>query len=124
MIIDHCRDKEEFEKFFYDYQMPKDNQFSLEWVLNNPHLYCFYGEKDNKLKAYIVMHEDKDGKVYLSGASCRKNFLENKKGIIKVCNAFPCDIYSHTEVKHARVMLKFAGFKQISETEFIYKKDI
>lgn len=122
MIIDKIRDLLEFQDFFYNYPMPKEQQFTFDWVINNPNLFCFYGEEKQDLRAYIVLH-DEDGKVYLSGASCRKNFLDNIQGIIKVCNAFPCDIYSYTKRKQAKLLLKKAGFEQISEFEFIYKKD-
>ena len=105
MIIDKIRDLKEFQDFFYNYPMPKDNQFDFLWVINNPNLFCFYGEEKKDLRAYIVLHEE-NGKVYLSGASCRKNFLDNIQGIIKVCNAFPCDIYSYTKRKQAKLLLK------------------
>ena len=44
MIIDHCRDLLEFQDFFYNYPMPKEQQFTFDWVINNPNLFCFYGE--------------------------------------------------------------------------------
>lgn len=119
MIIDHCRNKEEFEKFFYDYPMPLEGQFELDWVLNNPNLFCFYDEVTGELKAYIILSLEKN-KTYLSGASCRKNFLDNIQGIIKVCNAFDCDIYSYTKLKHAGLLLKKAGFEKISKYKFKY----
>lgn len=98
--------------------MPEKGRFEFDWVLNNPNLFCFYDELTGELKAYIVMAEE-ENKVYLSGASCRKNYLDNINGIIKVCNAFDCDIYSYTELKHAKLLLKKAGFKQISDNELI-----
>lgn len=122
MIIDHCRDLKEFQDFFYNYPMPKDNQFDFLWVINNPNLFCFYGEEKKDLRAYIVLHEE-DGKVYLSGASCRKNFLDNIQCIIKVCNAFDCDIYSYTKLKQAGLLLRKAGFKKISDYEYIRTKN-
>lgn len=121
MIIDHCRNKEEFEKFFYNYPMPKDNQFTFDWVINNPNLFCFYGEEKKDLRAYIVLHEE-NGNLYLSGASCRKNFLDNIQGIIKVCNAFDRDIYSYTTLKQAVLLLRKAGFKKNSDYEYIRTK--
>jgi hypothetical protein len=122
MIIDHCRDLKEFQDFFYEYPMPKDNQFDFLWVINNPNLFCFYGEEKKDLRAYIVLHEE-DGNLYLSGASCRKNFLDNIQGIIKVCNAFDSDIYSYTKLKQAGLLLRKAGFKKISDYEYIRTKN-
>jgi hypothetical protein len=122
MIIDHCRDLLEFQNFFYEYPMPKNNQFDFHWVINNPNLFCFYGEEKKDLRAYIVLHEE-NGNLYLSGASCRKNFLDNIQGIIKVCNAFDCDIYSYTKLKQAGLLLRKAGFKKISDYEYIRTKN-
>lgn len=121
MIIDHCRNKEEFEKFFYDYPMPKDIDFL--WVIKNPNLFCFYDEVTEELKAYLYFSKNKENKLYLSGASCRKNFLDNIQGIIKVCNAFDCDIYSYTKLKQAGLLLRKAGFKKISDYEYIRTKN-
>lgn len=121
MIIDHIRDLKEFQDFFYQYQMPESEQFDFYWVINNPNLFCFYDETTKELKAYIVMAKE-DDKLYLSGASCRKNYPDNIQAIIKICNAFDCDIYSYTKLKHAGLLLKKAGFKKISDYEYIRTK--
>lgn len=122
MIIDHCRDIKEFQDFFYQYQMPESEQFEFYWVINNPNLFCFYDEITNELKAYIVMHKEDDN-LYLSGASCRKNYPDNIQAIIKICNAFDRDIYSYTKLKHAGLLLRKAGFKKISDYEYIRTKN-
>ena len=122
MIIDHCRNIKEFKDFYYAYPLPEEGDFGVSWCLNNPNLFCFYDEKTSELKAYIVISWE-DNKNYLSGASCRKNFLDNIEGIIKVCNAFACDMYSYTKLKHAGLLLRKAGFKKISENEYLRIKN-
>lgn len=122
MIIDHCRNRAEFKEFFEAYPMPETEQFSFEWCLNNPNLFCFYDEETGRLLAYIVISYE-EGKNFLSGASCRKNFLDNIEGIIKVCNAFDDDIYSYTRLKHAALLLKKAGFKKIDDNLFVRYKN-
>ena len=121
MIIDHIRDLYDFQEFFYKYPMPKEQEFSFLWVIKNPNLFCFYGEEKGDLRGYIVMHKH-ENKLYLSGASCRKNMPDNIQAIIKVCNAFNEDIYSYTENKAAKVLLKKAGFQKISDNEFMRKQ--
>lgn len=122
MIIDHIRDLYDFQEFFYAHPMPKEQEFSFLWVIKNPNLFCFYDEVTGEIKAYIVMCKH-DDKLYLSGASCRKNMPDNIQGIIKVCNAFNEDIYSYTKNKCAKVLLNKAGFKKINEFEYVRYKN-
>lgn len=110
MIIDHIRNLEEFKNLFVHRPMQTD-LFSLEHIIKNPHLYCFYGEKDGLLKGFIFLTQDSDKNLYLSGVSVPKNLPDNKDAIIKVCEAYKQDIYSDTDLKHAVYMLKLAGFK-------------
>lgn len=121
MIIDHCRDKQEFQKFFNLYSMPIQQQYNFDFVLNNPYLFCFYDEIKGFLRGYIMLTKE-ENKIYLSGASCRKNFENNIKAIKKICNSLNCDVYSFTKLKHAKLLLKKAGFKQINKDELLYKK--
>ena len=53
MIIDHCRDEKELFALFKERPM-NDGQYSFNHIINNPNLFCFYGEKeDNRLKGFI-----------------------------------------------------------------------
>ncbi len=122
MIIDHIRDLTEFWRFYNRYSMPEEVQYEFEFVVNNPNLYCFYDEKTEKLKAYITIQKE-DGKLTLSGASCRKNFLDNINAIIKVCNAQTEDVYAITKVKQAKLLLRKAGFKKIEQDLFVRYKN-
>ena len=122
MIIDHIRDLTEFWRFYNRYPMPEEAQYEFEFVVNNPNLYCFYDEKTGKLKAYITMQKE-DGKLTLSGASCRKNFLDNINAIIKVCNAQTEDVYAITKVKQAKLLLRKSGFKKIGQDLFVRYKN-
>lgn len=121
MIIDHIRDLYDFQEFFYKYSMPKDIDFL--WVIKNPNLFCFYDEVTGELKAYLYFSKNKENKLYLSGASCRKNMPDNIQAIIKVCNAFDEDIYSYTKNKCAKVLLNKAGFKKLNEFEYVRYKN-
>lgn len=120
MIIDHCRDKDELERLFIDRPMQTD-MFSFDYIINNPNLFCFYGEQDKKLKGFIFISKDYEGKLYLSGVSVRKNMADNKNAIIKVCEAYKQDIYADTDLKHAVYMLKQAGFKHLKDTIYIWR---
>jgi len=119
MIIDHIRNLEEFKNFFFSHPMPEDVSYDFDFVINNPNLFCFYDELTGKLKSYIILTLE-DNKLYLSGASVRKNMPDSINAIVKVCNEFRNHkIYSYTKLKHAALLLKKAGFKQISQFEYI-----
>ena len=119
MIIDHCRDIEEFKRL-YDSRPLDDGLYSFEHILNNPHLYCLYDEITGVLKAYIFINADENNNLFLSGASVRKNLPDNINAIIKVCNAYPCDMYAETDKRTADVVLRKAGFKKIDTN--LYKR--
>ena len=120
MIIDRIRDIEEFTQFFNERPLGTD-MFSFEHIINNPHLFCFYGESDRKLKGYIFITQDAQKRLFLSGAAVKKNLPDNRDAIIKVCEAFKQDIYSDTDFKHAAYMLRLAGFKHLGGTIYIRK---
>lgn len=122
MIIDHIRDLTEFWRFYNKYPMPEDAQYDFEFIVNNPNLYCFYDVITEELKAYITIQRE-DDKLTLSGASCRKNFLDNINAIIKVCNAQAEDVYAITKVKQAKLLLRKAGFKKIGQDLFVRYKN-
>ena len=122
MIIDHIRDMGEFTEFFANHPMD-DGLFSFDFVVNNPHLYCAYDEETGKLRAYANMYVD-DDRLFLSGASVRKNLPDNIDFIIMVCNAFNEDIYADTDKKTARIVLNRAGFRQIDKNLYIRKNEV
>lgn len=120
MIIDHIRDMEEFKKL-YESRPMDDGQFSFEHIINNPNLFCFYGEKDNILKGFIFITTNHEKQLFLSGVSIRKNMADNIQAILTICNAFKQDIYSDTDKKEAQLVLLRAGFKKI-DTNFFVKR--
>lgn len=122
MIIDHCKDIEEFKTLYEDRSMD-DGQFTIEHILNNPNLFCFYGEKDNKLKGFIFITQDDKKRLFLSGAAIRKNMSDNIKAIIKICNAFNDDMYSDTDKKEAQIVLLKAGFKKIGTNFYMRSRN-
>lgn len=117
MIIDKCRDKKEFKKFFIDHPM-NDGQYSYEFIVNNPYLFCFYNETTGILEGYISITADKEQNLFLSGAAIRKNMRENINAINMVCDFFPCDMYSETDKKEAVLILLKAGFKKIDNNTY------
>lgn len=122
MIIDHIRNLKEFWKFYNDRPM-NDGQYTFEHIINNPNLFCFYDETNGTLKGYIFITEDEKCRLFLSGAGAKKNMLDNINAIIKVCEAFPCKMYSNTDKKEAKLILKKAGFKQIEQDLFVRYKN-
>ena len=122
MIIDRIRNMLEFYKFFLDRPLD-DGQYSFEHIIHNPNLFCFYDETSGKLKAYIFITEDENKRLYLSGAGVRKNMSDNINAIIKICEAFPCEMYSNTDKKEAKFILRKAGFKQIEKDLFVRYKN-
>jgi hypothetical protein len=108
MIIDHIRDLEEFKAFWEQYPMP--NPYEFDWLANNPNLFCAY--KNNVLTGYVTVQRE-NGLLTLSGASARKNMLDNIEIINMICNAFDEDMYSFTDVKSAKMVLLKAGFEKV-----------
>ena len=121
MIIDRCRDVGELFTFFQAHPM-NDGLFDFEFIKNNPHLYCAYDEISGKLRAYANMYSD-DGKIFISGASVRKNMPENVDFIMMICKAFNCDIYADTDIKTAKILLRKAGFKKLKNNLFVRYKN-
>jgi hypothetical protein len=121
MIIDHCRDKEEFKEFFYKYPMD-DGIYSLDFILNNPNLFCFYNEENGKLEAFISVCTDETKRLLLSGAGRRKNMQENINAVKMVCNIFDEDMYAETDKKPARILLLKAQFEKIDNN--LYRRKI
>ena len=122
MIIDHIRDLTEFWRFYNQYPMPEDVQYSFEFLVENPNLYCFYDEQTGELKAYITMQKE-NGFLTLSGASCRKNYPDNINAIIRICEAQNKNVWAFTRLKHAKLLLKKAGFKEIENNKLMRCKN-
>ena len=116
MIIDKIRNLEEFKKLYDERPMPC--QYAFDWLINNPHLYCFYDEETGDFKGFISIQKE-EGELTLSGASVRKNMAGVIEGIIKVCNAYSENIYAYTPLKQAALVLKKAGFKHIKDDKYV-----
>ena len=80
-------------------------------------------ENDNKLKGFIFITQDYDGKLFLSGAAIRKNMPDNINAIITICNAFNKNMYSDTNKKEAQMVLLRAGFKKIDKNFYMRSKN-
>ncbi len=119
MIIDHIRDLDEFVRFYKEYRMPK--RYKLKWLIKNPNLFCVYHEKEGNLLGFITVQRE-SGYLTLSGASVRKNMLENIRFINMVCEAFNEDMYAFTKVKPAIVVLRKAGFKHVKKDMYVKEK--
>lgn len=119
MICDKCRDEKELKLLYSKRPMP--NQYDWDWLISNPHLFCFYDEENGKLRGYITVQRE-EGKLTLSGASYRKNMADNVNAIILVCEAFNEDMYSFTTVRPAIMALLRAGFKHIKDDMYIRRK--
>ena len=122
MILDHCRDKKELYELYKNRPMD-DGIFDFDFIANNPHLYCFYDEDKGYLKGYANIYEDEQGRLYLSGASIRKNMSENINAIIKLCKAYKKNVYAETDKKEAIYCLIKAGFKKIKENLYMRCKN-
>ena len=120
MIIDKIRDEKEFKKL-YDERPMDDGIFTYDFIINNPHLYCFYDETDGSLKTYANVYED-SGKLFISGASVRKNMPDIINAIITICNAYDKDMYADTDKKEAKLCLLKAGFKKLEDNLFVRYK--
>ena len=122
MILDHCRDKKELYELYKNRPMD-DGIFDFDFIVNNPHLYCFYDRDKGYLKGYANIYKNETGNLYFSGAGVRKNMSENINAIIKVCEAYNEDMYAETDKKEAIICLLKAGFKKIKENLFVRYKN-
>ena len=121
MIIDRCRDEKEFKDFFYKYPMD-DGIYSLDFILNNPNLFCFYNEENGKLEAFISVCTDETKRLLLSGAGRRKNMQENINAVKMVCNIFDEDMFAETDKRPAQILLLKAQFEKIDNN--LYRRKI
>ena len=120
MIIDHCRDEKELYDLYTLRPMP--NQYDFEWLMRNPNLFCFYEEKQGYLAGFITVQKE-NGELTLSGTAIRGIMPEIVKAIIIVCDAFNGDMYAYTPLRHAGLVLRKAGFKQVKNNKYVRYKN-
>lgn len=117
MIIDKIRDVQELKNLFVLRPMQTD-VYSFDFIVNNPHLYCFYGENDRLLKGIVFLTEI-DNKFFLSGISIAKNLYNCIDAVNIVCDSYKQDIFSDTDLRHAVFVLKKAGFEKYKNNIYI-----
>ena len=119
MIVDRCRDIEEFRKLHAECE--NERVATVDEILKhwNYH-FCFYDD-DEKLTGCIYIEND-EGKPCLSGFSKRKNY-KIVIDAIKWVSEFmrQDDLYSHTDFQNAKIVLMRCGFTRISDDWFIRK---
>lgn len=113
MIIDKIRDSKELVKLFNERPI---TDFSTDFIINNPHIYCFY--QDNVLMGCIFFTQEEE-KLFIHGFSKPKLYKDVIDSIKIVCNHYKEDIYCRTRIKSAIYALLKAGFKKIDN---IYKR--
>lgn len=107
MIIDRIRDQQELVDLFNERPL---ESFSVDFIINNPHIYCFYLE--NVLYGCIFFTQE-DEKLFIHGFSKPKIYRDVIDAIKIVCNHYKQDIYCRTEIKSAIYALLKSGFKKI-----------
>lgn len=119
MIIDRCRDIEEFKRVHAECENERIN--TAENILRNwDYHFCFY--KDNGEFVGCIYLEEDEGKLCLSGFSKRKNYdivIEAIKWVSEFMRKD--DLYSHTDLSNAKIVLLRSGFKKIKENWFFRK---
>ena len=88
------------------------SQYDFNWLVNNPNLFCFYDEKNGKLRGFITI-QNENGELTLSGTSVRKNYKDNIDAVRAICKAFGKDICAYTPLKEAGLVLKKSGFQKV-----------
>lgn len=88
------------------------SQYNFNWLVNNPNLFCFYDEKNGKLRGFITI-QNENGELTLSGTSVRKNYKDNIDAVRTICKAFSEDICAYTPLKEAGLVLKKSGFQKV-----------
>jgi len=118
MIVDRCKDIEEFKIFYEKYANERID--TVENVLSLPH-FCFYDEKTEELLGCIYLEMD-NGLLCLSGFSKHKQMDKVIEAITWVSNFMHLDnLYSHTNKKCAKIVLLKCGFKKINDELFLRK---
>lgn len=120
MIVDRCRDTEEFKRVHAECE--NDRLPSAEDILKIwDYVFCFYDKKTEKLLGCIYL-EDDNGRVCLSGFSVRKNYRVVIKAIKFISNLVREDnLYALTDKKSAILVLLRCGFKKIDNETYLRK---
>lgn len=120
MIVDRCRDIEEFKRVHSECE--NERIPSAESILAlQDFCFCFYDEKSHKLVGCIYLEND-NGKTCLSGFSIRKNYKNVIEAINFISNAFrQIDLYSMTDKPNARIVLSRCGFRKIDKETYFRK---
>ena len=118
MIIDFCRDENDFRKFFDKYAR---NNHSIDGILALDKKYrpCFY--LNDELIGCIYL-EDKNEKVFLSGFSKPKQMNLVIEAIENVTSRVMVDVYAETPYREAKLVLLKSGFKKVQDN--LYKKEV
>lgn len=120
MIIDRCRNIEEFKEV---HSKCKNERIpTAESILAlNDYCFCFYDEETAKLLGCIYLEND-NGKTCLSGFSLRKNYYKVLEAIKFISHAFKnIDLYSMTDKPSAKIVLSKCGFKKIGNEVYLRK---
>ena len=120
MIVDRCRDIEEFKRVHS--QCENDRIPTAESILAlGKYCFCIYKKETGKLVGCIYL-EDDNGRVCLSGFSVRKNYDIVIKAIKFISDIFhQDDLYSLTDKKSAIMVLLRCGFKKIDDETYLRK---
>lgn len=119
MRIEHPRDVKDLKKMFIERPMQTD-LINFDFIINNPHLYCFYDELNNELLGYVFITE-RNKRLFLNGVSKSRQMPNVVTAIIAICEAYNKPMYSDTDLKPAILVLRRAGFKRLRNTN-IYKR--
>lgn len=120
MIVDRCRDIEEFKKLHSECENERIN--TAENILKAwDYHFCFYDEENKNLLGCIYIELD-EGRTCLSGFSPRKNY-KNIIEAIKWVSEFmrKDDLFSHTDLSNAKIVLTRCGFEKLGDDWFIRK---
>lgn len=113
MIIDRIKDKQELINLFNERPIA---DFTVDFIINNPHLYCFY---DNNVLMGCIFFTQEDEKLFLHGFSKRKLYKDVLTAINIVCDSYKQDIFCRTDIKSAIYVLLKTGF---TKTDNIYQR--
>lgn len=120
MIIDRCRDIEEFKRVHAECENDRIPSAESILALGN-YCFCFYEKETEKLVGCIYL-EDDEGRVCLSGFSVRKNYDIVIKAIKFISELVrEDDLYSMSDKPSAKLVLRRCGFKQIDDETFLRK---
>lgn len=119
MIIDRCRDIEEFKAVHKS--LDNGHIATPEGILANwDYHFCFY--RDNGDFVGCIYLEDDEGKVCISGFAKPKNYDIVIEAINWVSEFMrKDDLYSNTVFPSAKLVLRRCGFKKIDDDTYFRK---